>query len=79
MSLSYLIDTVVLFRFFEYQGAIHRALSVVKRRGGPHESTIRELILGPNGIAVGEPLRQFRGVLSGLPVYEGGGPHEQPR
>jgi circadian clock protein KaiC len=71
LDLSYLTDTVVLFRYFEHQGAIHRALSVVKRRSGPHESTIRELTLGPHGISVGEPLRQFRGVLSGLPMYQG--------
>jgi circadian clock protein KaiC len=78
LDLSYLTDTVVLFRYFEYQGAIHRALSVVKRRSGPHESTIRELTLGPTGIVVGDPLRQFRGVLTGLPIYEGDPPHGQP-
>ena len=74
LDLSYLSDTLVLLRYFEYQGTIHRALSVVKRRSGPHENTIREMHLGPHGIAVGEPLGQFRGVLSGLPVYEGGDP-----
>ena len=78
LDLSYLTDTVVLFRYFEYQGALHRALSVVKRRSGPHETTIRELSLGPHGIVVGEPLRQFRGVLTGLPLYEGDHPHGQP-
>jgi circadian clock protein KaiC len=52
---------------------------VVKRRSGPHESTIRELTPGPNGIAVGKPLRQFRGVLSVLPVYEGDHPSGQSR
>jgi circadian clock protein KaiC len=71
LDLSYLSDTIVLLRFFEYQGAIHRALSIIKRRSGPHEHTIREMTLGPNGIAVSEPLRQFRGVLSGLPIYQG--------
>jgi len=70
IDLSYLSDTLLLLRFFEYQGAIHRALSVVKRRGGPHESTIREMTLGPHGLAVGEPLTQFRGVLTGLPIYQ---------
>jgi circadian clock protein KaiC len=78
LDLSYLTDTVVLFRYFEYQGALHRALSVVKRRSGPHEHTMRELTLGPHGIVVGEPLRQFRGVLTGLPIYEGDHPHGQP-
>jgi circadian clock protein KaiC len=74
IDLSYLSDTLLLLRFFEYQGAIHRALSVVKRRGGSHESTIREMTLGPNGLAVGEPLTQFRGVLTGLPLYQGDNP-----
>jgi circadian clock protein KaiC len=74
LDLSYLSDTIVLLRFFEYQGAIHRALSIIKRRSGPHEHTIREMTLGPNGIAVSEPLRQFRGVLGGLPIYQGDDP-----
>ena len=71
LDLSYLADTVLLFRSFEYRGAIRRAVSVVKRRSGPHESMIRELIVGPHGLRVGEPLTQLRGVLSGLPTYEG--------
>jgi circadian clock protein KaiC len=78
LDLSYLTDTVVLFRFFEYQGALHHALSVVKRRSGPHEHTIREMTLGPDGIEVSEPLRQFRGVLTGLPLYEGDDAGGQP-
>jgi circadian clock protein KaiC len=71
LDLSYLTDAVLFFRYFEYQGAIHRAVSTVKRRSGPHDTTIRELTLGPNGIALGEPLRQFRGVFTGLPIHEG--------
>jgi circadian clock protein KaiC len=71
IDLSYLSDTLVLLRFFVYRGSIHRALSVVKRRKGPHESTIREMTLGPNGLTVGEPLSRFRGVLTGLPTYAG--------
>jgi circadian clock protein KaiC len=78
LDLSYLTDTVLLFRYFEYQGEIRRALSVVKRRSGPHENTIRELTLGSNGIIVGEPLRQFRGVFTGLPTYEGDAASDQP-
>jgi circadian clock protein KaiC len=74
LDLSYLTDTVLLFRFFEHRGAIPRALSVVKQRSGPHENTLREMTLGPHGIAVGEPLRQFRGILTGLPIYEGDDP-----
>jgi circadian clock protein KaiC len=71
LDLTYLTDTVLLFRYFEYQGTIRRALSVVKRRSGPHENTIREMTLGPHGIAVGEPLTQFHGVLTGVPMYAG--------
>jgi circadian clock protein KaiC len=54
-------------------------VSVVKRRSGPHETLIHELTLGPNGIAVGEPLRQFRRVFPGLPLYEGDDISGQPR
>ena len=68
---SYLADAVVLLRYFENQGEVRQALSVVKKRGGTHERTIREFSLGPEGIHVGEALRQFRGVLTGVPVFEG--------
>jgi circadian clock protein KaiC len=78
LDLSYLADTVLLCRYFEHRGMVRRALSVIKRRGGPHEPTIRELTLGPHGIGVGEPLTQFRGVLTGLPTYEGDGTDGQP-
>jgi circadian clock protein KaiC len=71
VDLSYLTDTVLLFRYFEDRGAIRRAVSVVKRRSGPHEQTIREMTLGPNGLAIGEPLTRFRGVLTGVPTYAG--------
>jgi circadian clock protein KaiC len=54
------------------------APSVIKRRSGPHESTIREMTLGPHGIDVGEPLSEFRGVLTGSPTYEGDRPRSQP-
>jgi circadian clock protein KaiC len=71
LDLSYLADTVLLFHYFENQGTIRRAFSVIKRRSGPHEPTIHELTLGPTGLVIGEPLAQFRGVLTGLPTYEG--------
>jgi circadian clock protein KaiC len=71
LDLSYLTDTVLFFRYFEYQGAIRHAVSAFKRRSGPHEHTTRELTLGPHGIVVGEPLRQFRSVFTGLSIYEG--------
>jgi circadian clock protein KaiC len=78
LDLSYLADTVLLFRYFEDRGRIRRAVSVVKRRGGPHEHTIREMTLGAYGIGVGEPLTQFHGVLTGLPTYEGDRPDGPP-
>lgn len=71
LDISYLADTVILLRYFEAQGAIRKAVSVMKRRAGGHEATIREFSLGASGIRVGEPLREFRGVLTGVPLYEG--------
>jgi circadian clock protein KaiC len=68
---SYLADAVILLRYFEAQGSVRQAISVVKKRGGRHERTIREFSLDGGGITVGGPLRQFRGVLTGVPVYEG--------
>lgn len=69
---TYLADAVVLFRFFEAQGAVRQAVSVVKKRSGRHERTIRELRLD-GGIRVGEPLSDFHGVLSGTPTFRGQG------
>lgn len=71
VDLTYLSDAVVLLRFFEADGRIRRALSVVKRRTGPHEDTIREFRIDGHGLRVGEPLERFRGVLTGVPTYEG--------
>ena len=68
---SYLADAVVLLRYFESRGEVRQAISVVKKRGGMHERTIREFAMGADGIRVGEALRNFRGVLTGVPVYEG--------
>lgn len=67
---SYLADAVILLRYFELRGEVRQAISVVKKRGGQHERTIRELSLGAGGIRVGRALREFRGVLTGVPVYE---------
>jgi circadian clock protein KaiC len=67
---SYLADAVILLRYFEALGEVHQAISVVKKRGGNHERTIREFRLVPGEIRVGAPLREFRGVLTGVPVYE---------
>jgi circadian clock protein KaiC len=67
---SYLADAVVLLRYFEARGEVRQALSVLKKRGGRHERTIREFTLEATGIKVGPPLREFRGVLTGVPVVE---------
>lgn len=66
---SYLADAIILMRYFEAFGEVRQAISVVKKRGGQHERTIREFRLENGGIHVGEPLRQFRGVLAGTPTY----------
>ena len=60
-----------MLRYFEAGGAIHRAVSVVKKRTGPHENTIRELDITSKGLRVGLPLTKFHGVLSGVPIYVG--------
>jgi len=69
MDVSYLADTVLLFRYFEADAAVSQAVSVFKKRTGPHERSIRELRIDSNGVHVGEPLRQFRGILTGVPQY----------
>jgi circadian clock protein KaiC len=71
VDLSYLSDTILVFRFFEAQGEIRSALSTVKSRASAHERSIREFKLGPGGLQVGEALRDFEGVLTGLPSYKG--------
>ena len=71
VDVSYLADSVMLFRFFESTGQIHRALSAVKKRSGDHEATIRELVFSTSGITVGEPLHEFHGVLTGVPTFVG--------
>ncbi len=71
IDLSYLSDAVLLLRYFEFEGEVRRALSVVKKRSGYHEHSIREFRLGGSGIAVGPPLRGFSGVLSGTPSFTG--------
>jgi circadian clock protein KaiC len=71
VEISYLADSVVLLRYFEYAGSVRQAISCVKKRYGLHERTIRELWLGQGGVTVGEQLTQFQGVLSGMPEYHG--------
>jgi circadian clock protein KaiC len=72
VDISYLADNVLLFRYFEAQGVVKQAISVVKRRSGPHERTIRELLMEKNTIQLGMPLHDFEGVLTGTPRYIGG-------
>lgn len=74
LDVSYLADTVLLLRFFEAAGQVRRALSVMKKRTGHHESAIRELMIGPNSIQVGRALSEFQGVLTGVPHYIGSHP-----
>jgi circadian clock protein KaiC len=64
---SYLADSVILLRFFEAAGKLRRAISVVKKRSGAHEDTLREMRMGPKGIAIGKALENFHGVLTGTP------------
>jgi circadian clock protein KaiC len=71
IDVSFLADTVILLRYFEAMGEIRQALSVVKKRRSGHERTIRELHLGAGGVLVGAPLRDFEGVLTGVPRYSG--------
>jgi circadian clock protein KaiC len=71
IDISYLSDVMVLFRYFEHQGEVLTALAAVKSRGSAHERTIRQFRLASGGIEVGEALRDFEGVLSGLPTYRG--------
>jgi circadian clock protein KaiC len=68
---TYLADAVVLFRFFEARGVVRQAISVVKKRSGKHERTIRELRIGSGGVLLGGPLTEFHGVLTGTPSYCG--------
>jgi circadian clock protein KaiC len=72
VDVTYLADTVVLLRYFEATGRIRRAISVIKKRSGAHEDTIREYQIGSRGVTLGQPLTSFQGVLKGAPVFVGG-------
>ena len=73
VDLSYLSDTVVQLRYFEAHGEVRQAISVIKTRTARHERTIREFQIGKDGLQVGEPLREFQGVLTGVPTFSGEG------
>jgi circadian clock protein KaiC len=72
VDMTYLSDAALLLRFFEADGEIRRALSVIKKRTGAHENAIREMMIDAHGIQVGEKLSGFRGILTGVPTYVGG-------
>ena len=74
LDLSYISDTVLLLRFFEAQGNIRKAVSVMKKRVGSHEASIREFRLSNAGLEVGEPLAEFQGIMSGVATYAGSQP-----
>lgn len=71
IDISYLADTALLLRYFESDGEIRQAISVFKKRTGAHERTLREMSISSDGLVIGEPLRGFRGILTGVPQYEG--------
>jgi circadian clock protein KaiC len=75
IDLTYLADTVLITRFFELSGSVKKAVSVIKKRSGFHEAAIRELFVDKDGIRVGQPLHQFHGVLTGVPVLTGALPN----
>jgi len=71
VDVSYLADTVILTRFFEARGSVRKAISIIKKRSGAHENTIRELKMIQGGVQIGEPLSDFEGVLTGVPRFVG--------
>lgn len=70
VDVSYLADCVLLLRYFEARGRIRKALSVVKKRGGLHDTAIRDFSMSGEGLAIGAPLDDFRGVLTGVPTFD---------
>ena len=75
IDVSFLADAVILLRFFEAAGTVRQAISVVKKRHGSHERTLREMQLGPQGMEIGAVLEEFQGVLTGVPRYRGKSEH----
>jgi circadian clock protein KaiC len=69
VDVSFLADSVILMRFFEARGTVRKAISVIKKRSGPHEATLRELVMTASGVKLGDPLVDFDGVLTGVPRY----------
>lgn len=73
VDVTYLADTVILLRYFEARGKVLRAVSIIKKRTGNHEDTIRAFRISDKGLSVGEPLTAFQGVLRGVPSFVGNG------
>ena len=71
IDVTYLADTVILLRYFEAMGKVRRAISIIKKRSGMHETTIREFRISNRGLSMGEPLERFHGILRGVPSYAG--------
>lgn len=71
VDVTYLADTVILLRYFEASGRVHRAVSIIKKRAGIHEKTIRDFNISVDGLTIGEPLENFHGVLRGVPNFVG--------
>lgn len=71
IDLTSITDTVILLRYFEALGEVRQSIAVLKKRTGGHEHTIRELRIGSQGIRIGQPLKDFQGVLTGIPSYLG--------
>jgi circadian clock protein KaiC len=71
VDVTYLADTVLLLRYFEAAGHVRRAVSVIKKRTGSHEKTIREYTIGEDGLTLGAPLEGFQGILRGVPSFVG--------
>lgn len=74
VDVSYLADTVLLLRYFEAGGEILQAISVLKKRTGMHDRSLRQLRITPQGLFIGQPLREFRGIMTGVPQYDGAEP-----
>jgi circadian clock protein KaiC len=71
IDVSYLADCVILLRYFEHEGNIHKAISIMKKRSGPHETSIRAYGMNPEGLHIGEALEQYHGVMTGTPTVNG--------
>ena len=79
IDVSYIADTMFMMRFFEAGGHVRKAVSVLKKRTGLHETAIREIGIRTNALWVGDPLASFRGVLTGVPEYHGPSPTNKLR